>query len=376
VSGPLAGTRVLELAGIGPCPFAAMLLADMGADVLRVDRPVRGSGVTWDLLQRGKRSVGVDLKKPAGVELVLSLASSADVLVEGFRPGVVERLGVGPEQCRARNARLVYGRMTGWGQDGPLAQRAGHDIDYIALAGALSPIGRAGERPLPPLNLLGDFGGGGMLLAFGVVCALLEASRSGQGQVVDAAMVDGAALLTTFIWAFRSLGVWHDERGTNLLDTGAPFYEVYETADGGHVAVGALEPGFYSQLLSVMELDPSSLPPQMDRSSWPAMKERFASVFRTRSRDEWVARAEGKDACLAPVLSMSEAPADPHMSARSTFVEVAGVVQPAPAPRFERTPAAVSRPPGATGEGGDEALTEWGVPSATVSELRDAGVLA
>jgi alpha-methylacyl-CoA racemase len=288
VSGPLTGTRVLELAGIGPCPFAAMVLADMGADVLRVDRPVRGSGVTWDLLQRGKRSVGVDLKRPAGVDLVLSLASAADVMVEGFRPGVVERLGVGPDQCRARNPRLVYGRMTGWGQDGPLAPRAGHDIDYIALAGALSPIGRAGERPLPPLNLLGDFGGGGMLLAFGVVCALLEASRSGQGQVVDAAMVDGAALLTTFIWAFRSLGVWKDERGTNLLDTGAPFYEVYETADGGHVAVGALEPEFYSALLEVMELDPATLPPQMDRSSWPLMKEQFAAVFRLRSRDEWV----------------------------------------------------------------------------------------
>ena len=376
MSGPLAGTRVLELAGIGPCPFAAMLLADMGADVLRVDRPVRGSGVSWDLLQRGKRSIGVDLKHPEGAELVLSLAGAADVVVEGFRPGVVERLGVGPEQCRERNPRLVYGRMTGWGQDGPLAQRAGHDIDYIALAGALDPIGRAGERPLPPLNLLGDFGGGGMLLAFGVVCALVEAARSGEGQVVDAAMVDGSALLSTFVWALRSLGVWKDERGTNLLDTGAPFYEVYETADGGHVAVGALEPEFYAQLLEVMDLDPASVPTQMDRSSWPELKGRFAEIFRGRTRDEWVARAAGRDACLAPVLSMAEAPADAHMAARSTFVEVAGVVQPAPAPRFGRTRAVVARPPGATGEGGDEALVEWGVDAAEVARLREAGVLA
>lgn len=379
--GPLAGRRIVELAGIGPCPFAAMVLADMGADVLRIERsssvaaaaPERPS---WDLLERGKRSLGVDLKHPEGVGLVLELASRADAVLEGFRPGVVERLGVGPEACRARNARLVYGRMTGWGQQGPLADRAGHDIDYIALAGALHPIGRAGEPPLPPLNLLGDFGGGGLLLAFGVVCALLEAERSGQGQVVDAAMVDGAALLTTFVWGMRGLGVWSGERGTNLLDTGAPFYEVYETADGGHVAVGALEQEFYAQLLQVMEIDPASLPPQMDRRAWPATKERFAEVFRSRTREEWVARAAGTDACLAPVLSMDEAPADPHLVARETFVEVGGALQPAPAPRFSRTPGAVASPPVWPGQGGAEALADWGIDAAELARLRAAGAIA
>jgi alpha-methylacyl-CoA racemase len=379
--GPLAGVRVVELAGIGPCPFAAMVLADLGADVLRIERassvaaspPERPS---WDLLNRGKRSLGVDLKHPDGVELVLGLAERADVLVEGFRPGVVERLGIGPEQCRARNERLVYGRMTGWGQSGPRADRAGHDIDYIALAGALDPIGREGERPLPPLNLVGDFGGGGMLLALGVVCALVEAGRSGEGQVVDAAMVDGAALLTTFIWGMRGLGVWDGRRGTNLLDTGAPFYEVYETADGGHVAVGAIEPEFYAQLLKVMDLDPATLPAQMDRGSWPATKERFAEVFRARTRDEWVALADGTDACLAPVLPMAEAPSDPHGAARSTFVDVAGVVQPAPAPRFSRTPAGVPTAPVWPGQGGDAALADWGVDPDRVARLKAAGAIA
>jgi alpha-methylacyl-CoA racemase len=381
VSGPLAGVRVVELAGIGPGPFAAMVLADMGADVLRIERAssVGASppdGPSWDLLNRGKRSLGVDLKHPEGVELVLRLAEAAEVLVEGFRPGVVERLGVGPQACPARNRRLVYGRMTGWGQEGPMAERAGHDIDYIALAGALDPIGRAGERPLPPLNLIGDFGGGGMLLAFGVVCALVEAARSGQGQVVDAAMVDGAALLTTFIWGLRGLGVWTPDRGTNLLDTGAPFYEVYETADGGHVAVGALEPEFYAQLLEVMELDPASLPAQMDRGSWPATKDRFAAVFRSRTRDEWVARAEGRDACLAPVHPMSEAPSDPHLAARSTFVEVAGVVQPGPAPRFTRTPPSVPSPPPWPGQGGMAALSDWGLEVSEIESLKEAGAIA
>lgn len=378
--GPLAGVRVVELAGIGPCPFAAMVLADMGADVLRVDRasavsPSPPDKPSWDLLNRGKRSVGVDLKHPDGAELVRRLAERADVLVEGFRPGVAERLGVGPDDCRGRNPRLVYGRMTGWGQDGPLAPRAGHDIDYIALAGALDPIGRAGERPVPPLNLLGDFGGGGLLLAFGVVCALVEAGRSGEGQVVDAAMVDGAALLTTFVWGMRHLGVWGGERGTNLLDTGAPYYEVYETADGRHVAVGALEPEFYAQLLEVMDLDPASLPAQTDRESWPATKRRFAEVFRTRTRDEWIARAEGADACLAPVLSMAEAPAHPHVAARSTFVEVAGAVQPGPAPRFGRTAPAVPSPPPWPGQGGEAALAEWGIDAEEVSRLRAAGAV-
>jgi alpha-methylacyl-CoA racemase len=275
VSGPLEGLRVVELAGIGPCPFAAMVLADLGADVLRVERAsavadTPPAGPSPDLLERGKRSIGVDLKDGRGVALVLDLAQRADVLLEGFRPGVVERLGVGPDACRARNARLVYGRMTGWGQSGPLAVSAGHDIDYIAVAGALAPIGRAGDRPVPPLNLIGDFGGGGLLLALGVVSAVLAAQRTGEGQVVDAAMVDGAALLTTMIWGFRALGLWTDARGTNLLDTGAPFYEVYECADGQHVAVGALEPNFYAALLEVMGLSAEELPPQMDRGRWPA----------------------------------------------------------------------------------------------------------
>jgi len=380
VSGPLEGLRVVELAGIGPCPFAAMVLADLGADVLRVERSSAvphsaPAGPSSDLLERGKRSIGLDLKQPRGVALVLDLAGRADVLLEGFRPGVVERLGVGPEACRARNARLVYGRMTGWGQSGPLASAAGHDIDYIALAGALDPIGRAGERPVPPLNLIGDFGGGGMLLALGVVSAVLSARHTGEGQVVDAAMVDGAALLTTMIWGFRATGLWKEERGSNLLDTGAPFYEVYECADGQHVAVGALEPGFYTALLEVMGLAEEELPPQTDRSQWPATKERFAEVFRTRSRPEWLARSEGTDACLAPVLAMSEVSDHPHNRARGTFIEVGSVVQPGPAPRFERTPPAVPTPPVWPGERGDEALEAWGIASAEVAALHEEGVL-
>ena len=380
MSGPLAGLRVVELAGIGPCPFAAMVLADLGADVLRVERSsavpeAAPAERSWDLLERGKRSIGVDLKDARGVALVLDLAERADVLLEGFRPGVVERLGVGPDACRERNARLVYGRMTGWGQTGPLATSAGHDIDYIALSGTLDPIGRAGERPVPPLNLIGDFGGGGLLLALGVVSAVLAARHTGEGQVVDAAMVDGAALLATMIWGFRGLGVWKDERGTNLLDTGAPFYEVYECADGRHVAVGALEPAFYEALLEVMDIRAGDLPPQMDRTQWPATKERFAEVFRTRSRDEWVARAEGTDACVAPVLAMSEVRDHPHNQARGTFVEVAGVVQPGPAPRFEGTPTAVPSPPVWPGERGGEALASWGFETPEVAALIEAGVL-
>ena len=379
--GPLGGIRVIELAGIGPCPFAAMLLADLGADVLRVDRAssvVGGGsdGSSWDLLNRGKRSIGVDLKSPVGAEVVLDLATRADVLVEGFRPGVAERLGVGPDACRSRNPALVYGRMTGWGQEGPLAGEVGHDIDYIALAGVLGQIGREGERPLPPINLVGDFGGGGMLLAFGVVCALFERSQSGQGQVVDAAMVDGAALLSTMVWSFRSLGVWSDERGTNLLDTGAPFYEVYETADGGHVALGAIEPQFYAALLDVLRLDSADLPPQMDRGSWPAVKERFAEVIRTKGRDEWVQRAEGTEACLAPVLSMVEASAHPHNVARSTFVELDGRVQPAAAPRFDRSLVPEPGLPCWPGQGGDEALADWGVTEEAVRTWRATGSLA
>lgn len=377
--GPLRGLRIVELAGIGPCPFAAMLLADLGAEVLRVERAEAvgdgAAGPPADLLQRSKASVGVDLKRAEGRAFVLECAAVADVVLEGFRPGVVERLGVGPEECRARNPRLVYGRMTGWGQNGPLAPRAGHDIDYIALAGALAPIGREGGAPVPPLNLLGDFGGGGLLLAFGVLAALLEVTRGGEGQVVDAAMVDGAAVLTTFVWGLRHLGVWRDERGTNLLDTGAPFYEVYECADGRFVAVGALEPRFYAELCELLGLDPSTLPPQMERAAWPRVKALFAERFATRARDEWVRLAEGKDACLAPVLEMAEAPLHPHNRARSTFVEVAGLVQPAPAPRFSRSAPGAPAPPPRPGEGGAALAASWGVPPEVVSAALDTGAL-
>jgi len=381
MSGPLTGIRIVELAGIGPGPYACMLLADAGADVVRIDRatgtrPDPGAGPHWDLLNRSRRSVAVDLKHPEGVGLVLDLVAQADGLVEGWRPGVAERLGLGPEDCWARNRRLVYGRMTGWGQDGPLAPCAGHDIDYIALAGALWPIGRTDERPTPPLNLVGDFGGGGMLLAFGMCAALLEASRSGQGQVVDAAMVDGAASLLTMTFAFKELGWWRtDARGVNILDTGAHFYEVYETADGKWFAVGAIEPQFYAALLEGLGLDPADLPPQMDREQWPAMKERFAAIFRTRTRDEWTKIFEGTDACAAPVLSPWEAHEHPHNQARGTFVEVVGVRQPGPAPRFSRTPSAVSRPPSAAGADTDRALADWGIAPERVAALRASGAI-
>jgi alpha-methylacyl-CoA racemase len=381
-TGPLTGVKVIELAGIGPCPFAAMVLADLGADVLRVERSSAvaeeaPSGIAWDVLQRGKRSVGVDLKTEAGVELVLDLVEAADVLVEGFRPGVTERLGLGPDACLARNPRLVYGRMTGWGQEGPLSHHAGHDIDYIAIAGVLGSLGRSGDRPVPPCNLVGDFGGGGMLLALGVCAALLDAGRSGQGQVVDAAMVDGAALLFSMMWSFRSLGVWRDELGTNLLDTGAPYYEVYECADGKHVAVGALEPQFYAALCRVMGLTAEELPGQMAREHWPELKERYAAVFRSKTRDEWVelAAVENGDACLAPVLSMAEAAVHAHNVERGTFTDVDGVVQPAPAPRFSRTPASIASPPARAGEGGRSALAEWGLGPETVEQLLQDGVI-
>lgn len=378
--GPLAGLRVVELAGIGPCPFASMVLADLGAEVLRIEQlaavPAElPAGSHWDVLQRNKQSVALDLKDAAGVALVLALVERADALVEGFRPGVTERLGIGPGECLARNSRLVYGRVTGWGQAGPLAERAGHDIDYIAVAGALDPIGRAGERPVVPLNLLGDFGGGGMLLAVGVLSGLLSAARTGHGQVVDAAMVDGAALLMSMTWALRGLGLWRDERGTNLLDSGAPFYDVYECADGRMIAVGAIEPRFYEELLAVMGADADGLPPQMDRERWPEGKARFAEIFRRRTRDEWVARAEGTDSCVTPVLTMAEAAEHPHNLARSTFVEVDGVTQPAPAPRFGRTPAVPPAAPRWPGQGGMEALADWGIDDGLVARLRREGVL-
>jgi len=380
--GPLSGVKVIEIAGIGPGPFCGMVLSDLGADVLRVDRadkvvtPIPAQP-GLDLLARGRRSVGVDLKSADGVETVLRLIESGDALIEGFRPGVMERLGLGPDVALARNPRLVYGRMTGWGQDGPYAQASGHDINYIALAGALRPIARAGEKPVPPLNLVGDFGGGGMLLALGVVCALLERERSGQGQVVDAAMVDGAALLMTFIHGLRSMGMWTDEAGTNLLDTGAHFYDVYECADGEYVSIGSIEPQFYAELLRLSGLgEQPDVPYQMDRSQWPAMKERVAALFKTKTRAEWCALMEETDVCFAPVLGMGEAPSHPHNVARQTFVEVAGVMNPAPAPRFSRTPGKIERPPVHAGQHTEEALAEWGFTADEIVKLRETGAIA
>jgi len=379
--GPLEGVKIIEIAGIGPGPFCAMMLADMGADVVRVDRAqsvMGGDPATppADVLNRGRRSIGVDLKNPDGVEAVLSLIETADALIEGFRPGVMERLGLGPDAALARNPRLVYGRMTGWGQDGPYAPTAGHDINYIALAGALDPIGRRGEAPVPPLNLVGDFGGGGMLLAYGLVCGLLSARTTGKGQVVDAAMVDGAAVLTTMFHAFRAMGMWEDERGTNLLDTGAHFYDVYETADGRYVSIGSIEPQFYQELLRLTGLEDEELPWQHDRAQWPALKERLADIFRTRTRDEWCELMEGTDVCFAPVLSLGEAPQHPHNVHRGTFVELEGVVQPAPAPRFSDTPVQVQRPPAHAGQHTDEVLAEWGIEAGRIAKLREAGAIA
>jgi alpha-methylacyl-CoA racemase len=373
--GPLEGIKVIEIAGIGPGPFCAMMLSDMGAEVLRVDRAERVTGAkggSFDLMNRGRRSVGVDLKSEQGVELVLDLVEKADGLLEGFRPGVMERLGLGPDVCLARNPRLVYGRMTGFGQEGPLAHAAGHDINYIALAGALEPIGRAGEPPVPPLNLVGDFGGGGLMLAFGMVCALVERQRSGKGQVVDAAMVDGAAVLMTMFHGFRQAGMWEERRASNLLDTGAHFYDAYECADGKYVSIGSIEPQFYRELLERTGLAGEALPHQMDRSRWPELKERLAKLFRTRTREEWCRIMEGSDVCFAPVLSMSEAPEHPHNRARATFIELAGVVQPAPAPRFSRSRPAIQGPPPQPGEHTDAALAGWGLAAERIRALREA----
>ena len=370
--GPLQGIRVLEFAGIGPGPFCAMLLADMGADVTRIDRATGAAGrAPVDPLLRGRRSIAVDLKRPEGIEAILRLVAGSDALIEGFRPGVMERLGLGPDVCLARNPKLVYGRMTGWGQDGPMAQAAGHDINYIALAGALEGIGRAGEPPLPPLNLVGDFGGGGMLLAFGVLAALLDQKRTGKGQVVDAAMVDGAALLMSMFWGMRHVGMWTETRGTNLLDTGAHFYEVYECADGKYISLGSIEPQFYAELVKRAELDVNEFP-QMDRGNWPRMKSKLGEVFKRKTRAEWCRIMEGSDVCFAPVLAMSEAPSHPHNAARKTFIEVGGVTQPAPAPRFSRSVPEVSRPPARTGEHGEEVLASYGFSAQEISKLRES----
>ncbi|MDQ4132855.1 MAG: CoA transferase [Actinomycetota bacterium] len=376
--GPLQDVKVIEVASIGPGPFTAMLLADMGAEVVRVDRvhPRSGPHPPPEILHRGRRSVAVDLKHPRGVDTVLRLVEQADVLIEGFRPGTMERLGLGPDTCLAHNRRLVYGRMTGWGQTGPLAEAPGHDINFIALSGALAGVARAGERPVPPLNLIGDFGGGGLLQAFGVVCALIEARRSGAGQVVDTAMLDGASLLMTMIYALRAMGLWNDRPGTNLLDSGAHFYDTYETADGRYLAVGALEPHFYAELLRGLGLEGEDLPAQLDRTHWPEMKERFAQLFKTRTRDEWCELLEGTDACVSPVLSLEEAPGHPHNRARSTFVERDGVVQPAPAPRFSRTPPAIAGAPPRPGEHTDDILLAWSHSADEIAELRRLGAVA
>ena len=361
MAGPLAGLKVVELAGIGPGPHAAMILTDLGADVVRIDRPggLRlGDPAVPDPTLRGRRRVEADLKSAEGRETVLRLVEKADVLLEGYRPGVTERLGVGPDDCHARNPRLVYGRMTGWGQDGPMAPRAGHDINYISLTGALHAVGRAGERPVPPLNYVGDFGGGSMLLVVGVLGALWEAGRSGQGQVVDAAMVDGASLLSQMFWGFLAQKAWVDERGVNLLDGAAPFYDTYTCADGRHVAVGAIEPQFYAALLAGLGLADADLPHQFDRDAWPATKERFAGIFATRSRDDWAAAFDGTDACVTPVLAFGEVAAHPHLAARGTIVERDGVAQAAPAPRFSRTPAETPGRPGDT-EPVERVLADW-----------------
>jgi len=373
--GPLAGIKVLEFEAIGPAPFAGMLLADMGADVLVLERPASTDlGLKrerrHDVMMRGKRSVTLDLKtnnSPA-----LDLIEKADVLIEGFRPGVMERLGLGPDAALARNPRLVYGRMTGWGQDGPLAPRAGHDINYIALAGVLHAFGRRGEAPVPPLNLVGDFGGGGMLLGFGVACALLEARRSGKGQVVDAAMIDGAALLAAMFSGMLAAGTWTEERGANILDTGAPWYEVYETQDGKYVSIGSIEARFYQDLLDRLSL--KNLPPQHDRSRWPEMKAAFAKAFKAKTRDEWCKVFEGSDACFAPVLSWSEARLHPQNAFRKSTIPVNGVPQPAPAPRFSRTPGAVRSAPPERGEGGRQALLDWGFDAAAIARLEESGL--
>jgi len=381
--GPLNGVKMIEIAGIVPGPFAAMMLADMGADILRIDRAqTDGLGLTGDpevpsldFLGRGRRSIAVDLKNPEGVATVLRLAEKADALLEGFRPGVMERLGLGPDVCLERNPRLVYGRMTGLGQEGPLAHAAGHDINYIALAGALDPIGRRGGPPCPPLNLVGDFGGGGMLLAYGVVCALLERSHSGKGQVVDAAMVDGAAALMTIFHGAQQSGWWNEERGTNMLDTGAHFYDVYETKDAKYVSIGSIEPKFYAELLEKTGLAGEDIPRQMDRSGWESTKERLKGIFKSKTRDEWCEIMEGSDVCFAPVLSMTETQQHPHIKARSTFVEIAGSPQPGPAPRFSRTQASISRPPPHGGQHTAEALADWDFGAAEIAKLREVGAI-
>ncbi len=373
--GPLRGIRVLELASIGPIPFCGMVLSDMGADVIRLDRTA-GAALPQQVLDRGRRSIAVDLKQPDGLALVLDLVATSDVLIEGYRPGVAERLGVGPEACLARNPRLVYGRMTGWGRSGPLADRAGHDINYLAVAGALGAFGRAGEPPVPPLSIIADLGAGGLLLAYGITCALFERATSGTGQVVDAAMLDGTALFMGPWLEAQQAGTWNDARGTNNLDSGAPFYDSYRCADGEYVAVGALEPQFYARLLEGLDLDAASIPDRQDPANWPALRALFAERFSTMTRDEWAGRFAGVDACVAPVLKLAEVPRHPQIAAGATIVSVDGTVHPAPAPRLDRTPGAIAGRASQPGADTDEVLADLGYDEQTVASLRARGVVA
>jgi alpha-methylacyl-CoA racemase len=382
-NGPLMGLKVVEMVGIGAGPFCAMMLADMGAEVIRVDQP-RSSplpaaygalNTRFDVMARGRRSIVVNLKKPEGVATVLRLIEQANILIEAFRPGVMERLGLGPQVCLESNPQLIYGRMTGWGQYGPLAQAAGHDINYIALTGALAAIGQPDFPPPPPLNLVGDFGGGGMLLAFGLICARLEALRSGRGQVVDAAMTDGSALLMAMFYGLRSAGQWSDQHGKNMIDGGAHFYGTFRCADGKHIAIGPLEPQFYQRLLQACDITDTAFQEQMESSRWPELRAKLATIFQTRSREQWCKTLEGTDACFAPVLDMGEAPLHPHNAARQSFIEIDGVIQPAPAPRFSRTPTEMPAPPPAVGEHSEEILRDWDFCAAEIDALTAAGVI-
>jgi alpha-methylacyl-CoA racemase len=370
--GPLHGVKVIEVGGIGPGPFCGMMLSDMGAQLVRIER--KGQFMLtepkFDVLIRNRRSMEIDLRKPEGVAAVLRMVEQADALQEGFRPGVMEKLGLGPDVCLERNPRLVYGRMTGWGQEGPLARAAGHDINYISLSGALHTIGRKGERPVPPLNLVGDFGGGGMMLAFGMVCALFEAQKSGRGQVVDAAMIDGSAALMAIVYGLRASGFWTDERGTNLLDGAAHFYDTYETKDGKYVSVGSIEPQFYALLLQHTGIDDPDYQNQLDQTKWPKFKERLTEIFKTKTRDEWCQIMEGSDVCFAPVLSLDEAKDHPQNRTRDTFIEVEGVLQPAPAPRFSRTAPQTPKPPPKVGEHTETILADFGFSADDIDSLK------
>ena len=378
--GPLSGYRIIEIAGIGPGPFAAMMLADMGAEVIRVERAqsVKGAAPAtahWDTLLRGRKNIAIDLKNPQGVEALLQLVEKADAIIEGFRPGVMERLGIGPTECAKRNPKIVFGRMTGWGQDGPYAPLAGHDINYIALAGALAHFARKDEAPVPPLNMVGDFGGGGMFLAFGVVCALLEAQKSGKGQVIDAATIDGSATLMSMFWAMKSIGMFNENApGTNLLDTGAHFYDVFQCQDGKYVSIGSIEPQFYALLLEKTGLtDDPAFAKQMDPSQWPMLKTKLQDVIKQKTQAQWCAIMEGTDVCFAPVLTMTEATQHPHHIARNTFIDIAGVTQPAPAPRFSRTSPETPTPPAHAGQHSTQILNEWGISN--INELLASGAV-